>query len=58
MPPKRSHDNVDVNVDDEGEGDDIKTIRIVSPNGEQFMCEICYVVQSCISPMFADLEGI
>ena len=30
MPPKRSHDN----VDDEGEGDDIKTIWIVSPNGE------------------------
>ena len=41
MPPKRSHDNVDVDVDDEGEGDNIKTIWIVSPNGEQFMCEIC-----------------
>ena len=52
MPPKRSHDNVDVNVDDEGEGDDIKTIRIVSPNGEQFMCEICSsILKSAASPL-------
>ena len=45
MPPKRSHDNVD--VEDEGDGSDepeIKMIRIVNTNGakdERFMCEMC-----------------
>ena len=28
-------------VDDEGEGDDVKTIHIVCRNSEKFMCEIC-----------------
>ena len=52
MPPKRSHDNVDVDVDDEGEGDNIKTIWIDSPNGEQFMCEICSsILKSAASPL-------
>ena len=49
MPPKRNHDNVD--VDDEGDRDgdsdevgEIKTIWIVnlnSENREKFMCEMC-----------------
>ena len=46
MPPKRNHDNVD--VDEEGEGeDDVKTIRIVSPSTEkreQFMWKLCSTV--------------
>ena len=50
MPPKRNHD--DVNVDEEGEGegegeDDVKTIQIVSPSTEkreQFMCKLCSTV--------------
>ena len=46
MPPKRSHDNVD--VEDEGDRSDepeMKTIRIVtSEKEEKFMCELCSTI--------------
>ena len=55
MPPKRNHDDVDVDEDEEGVGeDDVQTIRIVSPSAEkrkQFMCELCSSVLKSASFM-------
>ena len=60
MPPKRSHDNVD--VDDKGDEEaEVKTIQFVNSNSEKggkVMCEMCSLILKSKVSLARHMESI